>query len=1039
MYLKYAFFLLLFTIFTLSGCGGGKQSSEATPRAIIVSGTTTSAIIGEDIILFALLQYSDASSESITEKATWSSKDTTIASVSDQAKVVCRSAGETSIIATYQNFSFNYDITCETAPYIAEIEFTPLVAEVNEGEKLPITARAILSNGDIAKNMTFTWRIPEETADKATIDAKTGLLTGLRYGETSVKVSVNNPNTPVKLASTQSWPTIKIKPVTSKISLALDNYDPKNPPLDDIALNLDLGEKGRIVVLEHKTDGSISDISQKINKWSYLRSEIALVEKGQISTRNIGSTEINISGYNGFQAINVVIVNVEQPLALYVTQESPSAVLLEWKPKFSSTNYRILRQQISTGIIDEPIEIEGLSYLLTTGINGDYQYSIAYKKQDGTYSDDNIDPTARKWVTVQAPLNNGWAVKNSLPDRAHSARVIFQDKIYVFGGEITDSAGTTLVSDEIWQYSMRTHHWSFEGSMPAPLRDSAACLSGDNVFLFGGSDGANPTAMIYAYNLTTGTWAQPSTLPPLPYALEAASCSMVNEFAYLTGGFNGDNISNEVHRFNTENLTISTLTKQLLSPRYNHASVTFEEQIFIAGGTSENDSAISTIEVFNSVDNSIRNIAQMPTARQHFAMEIIDNNIYVLGGVGNQGNILNSVEFFTPNETPINWKTSNPLPFPNAAFITAYSATNKLLYLFGGSETASDHDSNVANQMIYSPNELTWYPLLKPKENIYASSFGYIGEKIYLIGGRDINNINLTANKGKASNQTQEYDVRKNAWISDTVGPGPLNTARAEAATVSIGDRVFIFGGIGSNEEYLTSIEVLGDSSSPNNWLPLSIQLRQPRAEACATYFEQRNAFNRKQRFIYIFGGINSSGLVNTIERYDLDANTITTVGYPIAQPKAGLSCITVRDAIYLVGGYKEMASKTALDSVEAFYPKANSFNTQIMNLKNGGRIRPALTVYNDKIYAFGGISDSAYQNTGSSSSQVYSVLDNQWSMSDALTIRDNNNAPILSNSPYSAAIGNKIYLFANNHQLVYQGNGELSGVSTSNTIHVRE
>ena len=1032
--------LLLLSIFALSGCGGGKETEEAKPRAISVSGTATGTIIGEKIQLNASLQYTDTSSELITPKVNWESENTDVATIDENASVTCMTEGTTKIVASFESFTTEFSISCSDAPYIAEIKFFPASAEIDEGSELAIRADAILSDGEIAENVSFTWSIPEDKSEIASIDPKTGRLTGIKYGNTTVNVTVNTGNTEtiVNLSDDQQWPQITVAPVTDHISLAPPGYDENNPPVTDFELNLDLGETARIIVLEHKTDGKPpTDISQKITKWAYQNSSVAIVNRGLVSSRSIGSTTIDIGAYNGFKSSNIVTVNVELPLELFVTQETGGQIVFEWRDKFSSPEYRILRRPVSTGVIEEPIYVSGLTYTeLTSSVSETYEYTIGYQLPDDTFSDDNIPDDQKKWILIK-PSFTEWQVKNSLPPRAYASSVIVGDNIYVFGGEITNTDNSKTTSNEVWQYSTSTHHWDLRGNMPSAVKNASACVvNGKYVFLFGGlNNEGTATNQILTHNLETNDWNISTTF--LGTAISDMSCSSNDSTIYVSGGINSTAaISDKIYSFTTDATTITpSTTFDLSTPRYKHDSIMHNGLLYIAGGkTSLDPKATRSVEMLDPLAPPAFSIAHLDTARYDLKMSLIGNSIYALGGHDNLNeDLITDVEFYDPTDSNSTWKPSSSMPFANAGFVAEYSDTYNSLFLFGGTDLALTQGNGTGkpHQMTYNLNTLTWNPLLSPKDIIFQSASGHIGDNIYLIGGRDIEKTDSVSFKSEATNVTQQYNATENTWVSENSGPGPLNTERVDTATVSTGSLIFAIGGIDKNEQTLSSIEVLGTTTSPNSWQIWSESLAYARAGACATYHEDRDEFNRLHRYIYIFGGINNGTFVDVIERLNLDTKKMSIADGTFKTPRAGLSCVTVRDTIYLVGGYDKTPLKEAKDTVESYFTKTEKINTELMPLKNSGRIKPALSAYNDRIYVFGGISDDPVNRSAILETQIYDILNNQWEVSNELPLT----TP--SNNPYSAVIGNRIHLISPNQVLEYDADGNLLGLSYSNSIHV--
>ena len=100
---------------------------------------------------------------------------------------------------------------------------------------------------------------------------------------------------------------------------------------------------------------------------------------------------------------------------------------------------------------------------------------------------------------------------------------------------------------------------------------------------------------------------------------------------------------------------------------------------------------------------------------------------------------------------------------------------------------------------------------------------------------------------------------------------------------------------------------------------------------------------------IYVFGGSNSSGILNTVEMYDPIADTWTTKT-PMPTARRMAACGVVDGKIYVIGGE---ANGTALGTVEVYDPATDSWESKkSMPTARSGH---AVGVVKGKIYAVGG------------------------------------------------------------------------------------
>jgi N-acetylneuraminic acid mutarotase len=95
---------------------------------------------------------------------------------------------------------------------------------------------------------------------------------------------------------------------------------------------------------------------------------------------------------------------------------------------------------------------------------------------------------------------------------------------------------------------------------PPPPRDSHSCTTvGDNLFVFGGTDGVNPLKDLYILDTSSHTWKCPSVRGEGPEAREGHSATLVGKRLFVFGGcgkssgINEEIYYNDVYIFNTGN------------------------------------------------------------------------------------------------------------------------------------------------------------------------------------------------------------------------------------------------------------------------------------------------------------------------------------------------------------------------------------------------------------------------------------------------------------------------------------------------------
>ena len=132
------------------------------------------------------------------------------------------------------------------------------------------------------------------------------------------------------------------------------------------------------------------------------------------------------------------------------------------------------------------------------------------------------------------------------------------------------------------------------------------------------------------------------------------------------------------------------------------------------------------------------------------------------------------------------------------------------LFVFGGEKSVPNHKISYSypanfcnNYEIYSG---TWQ-LKSSKELYQRSCFAaqVVGSKVYLIGGCKYEKA-LWCNEceKQVSEETHIFCPSKNRWRN----AGSLNTARASFSSAVLNSKIYVFGGIGAGNSYVSSVEV---------------------------------------------------------------------------------------------------------------------------------------------------------------------------------------------------------------------------------------
>lgn len=258
---------------------------------------------------------SDQSKSDVTDKVTWTSSDTSVATV-DGGKLKVVSVGKTTITAQYLGMKAQANVYVRT-PFEA-IKLTPSADQILFiGERLQAKAEMRSSANateDITSNATWT------SSDLMNATVSGGTITAKAQGGSSIKVSHLGINKTLK---------VKIYPTLTKLTAAKTE------------LELFKGESASLPkVTGLKLDDEEMDISQEL-KWTSSNEDVAKIEDGKVIAKGKGTAtlraelpKLDDSSASPIRSASVTVtLNVkEKVLALVTDVERLSVVVGEETP-----------------------------------------------------------------------------------------------------------------------------------------------------------------------------------------------------------------------------------------------------------------------------------------------------------------------------------------------------------------------------------------------------------------------------------------------------------------------------------------------------------------------------------------------------------------------------------------------------------------------------------------------------------------------------------------------------------------------------------
>ena len=277
-------------------------------------------------------------------------------------------------------------------------------------------------------------------------------------------------------------------------------------------------------------------------------------------------------------------------------------------------------------------------------------------------------------------------------------------------------------------------------------------------------------------------------IPDLPETRYGATAAVIDNTIYVLGGMNsvGD-VLGTVLVYQRGDLFWSTEATQD-TPRYNMASVTFENMIYLMGGTSETDIATTDFEGYNTTTQSFHGTGTLPEAGTRYGSGLIGDYLYLFGGF---------------NGAPMNtlWRyyflgaAWEPLPLLTAPDRDRFggAALGDYLYVVGG-QTIPDHQYDNLDR--YDPSNLIWGTgpsMSHARADLAAVA---VDPYLFVLGG-----WSLTQG---CHNDVEAYFPDANQWVELDA----LQMPRRGAGAAACDQYIYLVGGMDNDGNCLTSVEV---------------------------------------------------------------------------------------------------------------------------------------------------------------------------------------------------------------------------------------
>jgi N-acetylneuraminic acid mutarotase len=295
----------------------------------------------------------------------------------------------------------------------------------------------------------------------------------------------------------------------------------------------------------------------------------------------------------------------------------------------------------------------------------------------------------------------------------------------------------------------------------------------------------------------------------------------------------------------------------------------------------------------------------------------------------------------------------NKSPMPTARSDLSATTVGDYIYLAGGCSTnqvcppefSFCYCQELTNKTeAYHPASDTWTTLSDMIRPRYRHGAAAIGSKIYLIGGRDI--------QDNIIQEIDVYDIPTDTWsIVDTLYT--WGNATSDLTVTTLGTKLYAVGGYNYEYVAMTTTWVLDTALPLPRWEGNEVsQMSQRRGDACAVGLDNK---------IYVFGGFSDANFcaaLSELEVYDPSTN-VWTKEQSLHYPRGDGACAVQHGKFHAIGGeIKDSETNCSVHSiavshVEYYDPVTGKWNdeTPIPEV----RFRFSAAAWENNFYVFGG------------------------------------------------------------------------------------
>jgi N-acetylneuraminic acid mutarotase len=450
-------------------------------------------------------------------------------------------------------------------------------------------------------------------------------------------------------------------------------------------------------------------------------------------------------------------------------------------------------------------------------------------------------------------------------------------------------------------------------TLSTPRQYATSVVSGNSVYVIGGNSLTNaPLASVERATINSDGTLTPFV--PLPNVNLASprwihTSLVIGDNVYVFGG-DSNTAQADVQRASLSNGTLSTFTTvpgvTLTVPRNCFSSVVIGNSVYVLGGWNDGNGPpnIATVERATiNPDNTLTPFATvagvtLAVPRSCPSTQVIGNSLYIIGGYSlSEGRNLDEIERATVNGDGT-LSSFSIVPNVTLAMPRSGESTRVIgdgLYAIGGVQEPNEHAlTSVERATINSDGSLSTFATV-PGVALNTASDGPVafvgGNSLYVAGGH---------NAGGVISRVERAGLDTSGNLSAFTATGDLTTARTFAATVTIGNSLYVIGGRLASTLATVERATINDDGTLGGFAPVpGVTLATPREDFPVVV---------SGRWLYAIGGRTGSSDITSVERAAInDDGSLSTFSIvpdvSLNVGHAAHSCTITGKWLYVIGG----------------------------------------------------------------------------------------------------------------------------------------